>query len=276
MPTELDKLQGTWHVAAVETDGVVMPSEALPAATITVTGGQFVTIGMGDSYAGTIEIVPRKKPPKAFDLLFTEGPPTGLRHLGIYELDGDEWRICFATRGETRPTRFETAPDTGLALQTLRRGSSVTSRPATTTAANAESRSLASLVMTRPSADNASPTEIEGEWQMIGAVFDGRAMAAEYMQWVKRITRGGVTRVMAGPQTMLEATFTLDPRASPPRIDYVNLAGQHKGKAQGGIYELTADSLRICMSPPGTARPSHFFSEKGDGRSFTTWRLLEK
>jgi uncharacterized protein (TIGR03067 family) len=67
-------------------------------------------------------------------------------------------------------------------------------------------------------------------------------------KWCQRITRGDVTTVLAGPQVMLKARFTLDASRTPKAIDYVNLEGPQARKPQAGIFELKGDSLRICMS----------------------------
>jgi uncharacterized protein (TIGR03067 family) len=92
-------------------------------------------------------------------------------------------------------------------------------------------------------------------------------------KWCQRITRGDVTTVLAGPQVMLKARFTLDASRTPKAIDYVNLEGPQARKPQAGIFELTGATLRICMSAPGKPRPGEFASKAGDGRSFTSWRL---
>ena len=113
---------------------------------------------------------------------------------------------------------------------------------------------------------------IEGEWTMESAVFNGAPMDAAMVAWVRRTTRGDVTKVVAGDQTMLHARFTLDATQPSNAIDYVSLAGANKGKSQQGIYELSGAALQICMAPPGKPRPREFESMKGDGRSFTTWR----
>ena len=108
---------------------------------------------------------------------------------------------------------------------------------------------------------------------MVAAVIDGRPLAPDMVKWCKRVTHGNVTMVLAGPQSMLDATFTLDPSHSPPHIDYVNRSGKNNGKAQAGIYEIEGNTLRICVAPPGGARPKDFTSTKGDGRSYTEWRI---
>jgi len=266
--TDLDKLQGTWRVTALEIDGRAELG-SLAAATITVRGSEFTTRGMGDAYSGTIELVTGKTP-KAFDLAFTSGPPQGMRNRGIYTLDGDTWTICIATRGDARPKRFATRADSGLALEVLERDTGAPRASSSAEPAKRPASQAAPAVATTPS--SGAPTEIEGEWPMVSAVIDGKPLAAEMVKWCTRITRGNVTQILAGPQSMLDAEFTLDATRTPRHIDYVNRSGKSKGKRQAGIYELAGDTLRICTGPPGGVRPRDFASVKGDGRSYTVWR----
>jgi uncharacterized protein (TIGR03067 family) len=282
MPTDLDKLQGTWHVASLETDGRKMPADALAGAHIVVTKDRFRSVTMGMTYGGTIEIN-EKKTPKMLDLVFNHGPEEGNRNLGVYKLAGDRWTICLATHGTTRPKTFVAKPGTGIALETLRRGAAAAGpapRARASAAKAAMARAAAALAATSPAADAATssgtPTVIEGEWAMVSGVFSGVAMDKSMLAWAKRVTRGDVTSVVAGPQVMLTARFTLDDSATPHTIDYDNLAGSNTGKAQAGIWEIKADILSVCMSAPGKPRPKDFASTKGDGRSFTTWRLEKK
>ena len=107
---------------------------------------------------------------------------------------------------------------------------------------------------------------------MLAGVMDGKAMDASLVQWVKRVTHGNQTVVIAGPQTMLKVEFTFDPSASPQSIDYLNLAGPYKGKSQQGIYKFEGDVLTVCVSAPGGARPARFESVPGDARTFTVWK----
>ena len=108
---------------------------------------------------------------------------------------------------------------------------------------------------------------------MVACVLNGAALGQDMVRWCRRITRGDVTSVVAGPQVMLKARFTLDHSKTPPVVDYINLEGTNKGKSQAGIFELSGDTLSICMAAPGRPRPAGFSSKAGDGRSYTTWRL---
>jgi uncharacterized protein (TIGR03067 family) len=259
---DLAKLQGTWTVTSLEKNGTKVPLPDGAAPRIVIDGSHFTSSGMGEDYQGIVELHRVRNLP-ALDLVFTDGPEKRNRNLGIYKLTGDRWTICLATRGTVRPRTFATEPGSGIALETLQRGT-------VATAANAKPRS--SVV---PALESSAPaTILEGEWAMVSAVFDGKPMAANMAAWAKRITRGDLTMVVAGPQTMLKATFTIDESKRPSAIDYVNVEGPHKGNAQAGIFALDGDALQICMAPPGKPRPASFASKAGDGRSFTTWRRV--
>ena len=269
MPNDLERLQGTWNVASVVIDGQQMPLDAANGPRVIVKGNRFTSIGMGAQYEGTLE-VDQKKTPKTFDLVFTAGHATGTRNRGIYKLDGETWTICLATRGK-RPRTFVARAGTGVALETLVRGR-VGGRKADESSAGKRGASGVSKSRAAPQDATGSATILEGEWAMVSAVFSGAPMSDDMVKWCTRITRGDTTMVLAGPQTMLKATFTLDASIEPHGIDYVNLEGSNKGKGQAGIFALRNGVLSICMAAPGKPRPGNFGSKPRDGRSFTTWR----
>src|SRR5262245_18775655 len=245
-----------------------MPSGAFVNARVVVSDDRFASLGMGDEFEGTFELDPSKQP-KAFDLVFTSGPAAGTRNRGIYRMEKGGWTLCLATRGDKRPRTFATKADSGIALETFARVDAGSAVPAK---GNHVSSKPPSAVPPAPPAR--PPTVLEGEWQMVSAVMNGVPMPPNMVQWCRRETRGDVTTVLAGPNVMLRARFTIDTGQSPWPLDYQNIAGSNNGKKQVGIAELTGDSLRICMSPPGAARPTDFKSVKGDKRSYTTWVLI--
>ena len=273
---DLAKLQGTWRVTSLEMDGDDHTGESFADATITIRGAEFTSNGMGDGYSGTIELVAGK--PMGFDLLFTAGPPEGTRNRGIYTLDGDTWTICLATRGDSRPRRFATKADSGLALETLERDAGAKRRRPANPRHPERSEGSAGVpqqvqIPRVAQDDNGPPTEIEGEFPMVSAAIDGKPLSPDMVKWCQRVTRGNVTKVLAGAQSMLDAEFTLDPAHTPRHIDYVNRSGKNKGKKQAGIYEIRNGLLEICVGPPGGARPTDFSSKKGDKRSYTVWKI---
>jgi uncharacterized protein (TIGR03067 family) len=256
MSQDIDRLQGTWAVTELEMDGQWVPAFLLGDARIEIKGSRFSGTGMGAVYEGTLELDTSSSPAR-LDLKFDAGPEKGHTNPGIYQLNGDSWKLCLATRGPVRPESFASTPGSGFALETLVRKSAPRAR---------RSKSKP------PAAPSGPPTEFEGEWQLLYAVMNGKPMSASDVQWVKRVTTGNQTTVMAGPQTMLQVEFTFDPAASPQSIDYLNLAGANKGKRQQGIYRFEADVLTFCVAAPGAARPRDFASVPDDGRTLTAWR----
>jgi len=267
MQSDLEKLQGTWHVTSLENDGQKLPEITYASSAIVVNGNSFVSTGMGAPYEGIIELDSLKKL-KTFDVVFTEGHAKGTRHLGIYELNDEVWTLCFATQGTERPKTFSSL-GSGVVVETLERGG-----------ANRRSSELASESQrskgSNKTISSGPVSELEGDWQMTFAVFNGVAMDQSMVKWCKRVNRGDVTKVTAGPQVFLNARFTLDASSDPNRIDYVVLEGADKGKAQAGIYALNGDELKICVAAPGKDRPADFSSKPGDKRNYTTWRRIEE
>lgn len=261
MASDLEKLQGTWHLSSSEVDGVALGSELLSNARIVVTGDRFESLGMGAAYDGTF-IIDEAAKPKALDMVITGGHAAGTRHAGVYKLANGAWTICLAAAGGARPSKFGCGSGGGFALQTFRRTPKVVAVEPTVHSAQATSTPTDTL--------RASP--IEGEWAMVSGIFNGAAMTAETVKWCKRVTRNDITKVLAGPNVMLEAKYTLDDSVMPWSIDYLNVPGAEKGQTQHGIVSLDGDTLRVCMSPPGRPRPDAFESSIGDKRSLTTWR----
>ena len=58
---------------------------------------------------------------------------------------------------------------------------------------------------------------------MVSAVFNGDPLDTAMVKWCRRVTRGDVTTVLAGPQVMLRATFSIGGARRSGEIDYVNL-----------------------------------------------------
>jgi uncharacterized protein (TIGR03067 family) len=118
--SDVNKLQGSWTIVSLEMEGKSIP---VSGAKIVIEGSRFTTTGMGAPYKGTMEIN-TSVTPKTIDMKFDEGPEKGNSSLGIYELDGDTWRLCLTTRGNERPKKFAAEPGTGIALEILKKSPS--------------------------------------------------------------------------------------------------------------------------------------------------------
>jgi len=266
MPSDLDLLQGSWRITALEVEGREMPEEMLVEGRITIQGDRFTSTGMGAEYTGTIALDAAASP-RRFEMHFDAGPEKGNTNFGIYELEGDRWRICLATRGAVRPSKFDSTEGGGFVLETLARGAA----PVDVKRKGRASGKAAPKAMAA-GASGGPATEFEGEWPMVSGVMSGKPMDQSLVKWVKRVTRGNQTTVLAGPQVMMKVEFSSDSSQSPKAIDYLNLAGANQGKTQWGIFELAGDVLRVCVAAPGDPRPAEFASVPGDGRTLTVWK----
>jgi uncharacterized protein (TIGR03067 family) len=255
MRNDMDSIQGAWAVAELQMEGQTISGGMLANARVEITGNRFSSLGMGTVYEGTVSL-DDSAIPHQLNMKFDAGPEKGNTNLGIYELNGDTWKICLSTRGEVRPMEFSAPAGSGFVYETLTRREAGAIK-----AAVSPTKTGASAV-----------TEFEGEWQMVSAVMDGTPMERSAVEWVKRITRGSETAVYAGPQVMMKMEFQSDASRAPKTIDYVNTAGSNKGKSQQGIYEFEGELLKICVAAPGKPRPTQFQSDRGDGRTFTVWK----
>ena len=117
---DLEQLQGRWQIVALEVDGREVSKDSFADARIIIDGDDYATAGMGASYSGKI-LLDQTSHPKKFDLNFSDGPHAGKAALGLYLLDRDQWTICVGFAGYERPVDFRTSPQSGHALETLRR-----------------------------------------------------------------------------------------------------------------------------------------------------------
>ena len=103
---DLAQLQGEWSMVSGTADGMAMPDAMLPNAKRVCKGDELtVTVGAQVIMKSKITLDASKKP-KTIDYDVTDGPNKGKKQLGIYELEGDTLKSCFAAPGGERPTDF--------------------------------------------------------------------------------------------------------------------------------------------------------------------------
>jgi uncharacterized protein (TIGR03067 family) len=103
---DLEKLQGDWSMVSSEHTGQKLPDEAVKEYTRTIKDGQVTVFVSGKAVVeATIKIDPTKKP-KTMDVTYTSGDNKDKTMPGIYEIDGDTCKVCFAPVDKERPTEF--------------------------------------------------------------------------------------------------------------------------------------------------------------------------
>ena len=250
MKPDIETLQGAWNIVSLEMDGQSMPSGE---ASIVVKGSRFTTAAMGAEYSGMLE-VDETSSPKSFNLNFEMGPEKGNTSYGIYQLDGDTWKICMTLRGGARPREFATKAGSGLALETLKR------------AGKGKAKAPAGELSGEPA------PELAGEWSMVSAVMSGNPLNPEYVKVGRRIATASELEVKIGSQTTLKAAYAVDRSTTPRQIDY----RLPDGRVQAGIWEFDGTQLKTCVASPGRPRPEALESTAGDGRIFSVWTRVAK
>jgi uncharacterized protein (TIGR03067 family) len=104
--SDMKKMQGTWQVVLLEHNDKISQGDDIKDWKVAINGDRY-TMTMGSiTEEGTFKIDPTKKP-KNVELIPIAGSTKGEKRLGIYELKGDEGKVCVApVNNETRPKEF--------------------------------------------------------------------------------------------------------------------------------------------------------------------------
>jgi uncharacterized protein (TIGR03067 family) len=118
---ELARLQGTWVMAGLEVNGLEVPQKKLAGTTLVVRGDRYIVQVKNTTHQTTIQLDPSKNP-KAIDMYFPDGPNLPRLSKGVYDLDGDTFRVCrHQMPGQDRPTQIGSWPNTNLFVVTWQR-----------------------------------------------------------------------------------------------------------------------------------------------------------
>jgi RNA polymerase sigma factor (sigma-70 family) len=267
--TDVQRLQGTWRITALENNGMTIPEVAASGSKITINGNLFTTSSMGAVYEGTFKVDESKKP-KTLDLTFNAGPEKGNTALAIYELDGDTWKLCLSVTSKLRPTEFAAKAGSGHAFEILKRETAAFLKEE---ASKKKEQPAKQETAAKPTPDESKEiARLEGEWVMVSGESSGQALPASFVKTGKRVAKSNEITVSFGGQVMLKATYRLDLAKKPRTIDYSITDGPFKGMNQQGIYEWDGENFKVCFGTPGKERPTEFTTRAGDGNTFTVWK----
>jgi uncharacterized protein (TIGR03067 family) len=106
---DLEAMQGDWAAVSITHDGHKLPDDDAQSLFRTVKGDQYTVFLFKKAVSkGTLKIDATKKP-KTIDFLPANGEPI----LGVYELDGDSWKICHSMPGKERPRELSAKMGSG-------------------------------------------------------------------------------------------------------------------------------------------------------------------
>ena len=118
---DIEAMQGTWTIESFTSDGQDVPQETIQRWRRIVAGDR-VTWKQNEDILVELRIKfdPAKKP-MTLDSTIDSGDAKGQTLLAIYELNGDELRVCFTAPDQSRPTEFSAAQGSGQLMYTAKR-----------------------------------------------------------------------------------------------------------------------------------------------------------
>ena len=123
---DLTQLEGTWLTVSLVSDGKTLVDEKTPPkegpTTTLVYKGNTWLVKVGNKTVATGKFkIDAAKSPKEIDIMDESGLKNEKTKLGIYEIDGDNYKFCLAPDGKPRPTEFKSKEGTGHSLGVSKR-----------------------------------------------------------------------------------------------------------------------------------------------------------
>jgi uncharacterized protein (TIGR03067 family) len=118
--------------------------------------------------------------------------------------------------------------------------------------------------------------KFQGTWTFESSVSGGEELPADQLKMLVVTFEGDKHTVKNGDDVIQVGTQKLDPSKSPKTIDVTMVEGPHKGTVMLGIYEIDADTLKVCFNPEGKNRPTDFKSPLGSKNFVNVHKRVKK
>ena len=112
---DLDAMQGNWRAVAVEAKGMPSGEDAIKKFKLIVKKDDYSVKVNGKDHVSAKLMLKADRKPKELDLVQETGPV----YKGIYEIDGDTFKICICLSSDAdseRPKEFKSGEDSNTAL----------------------------------------------------------------------------------------------------------------------------------------------------------------
>ena len=111
--------------------------------------------------------------------------------------------------------------------------------------------------------DSADVKALQGSWIPTKAELGGNPLPIDVLKTITlTLTNHNYEVTVTGEQSDY-GTWTVDPSANPKGMTIVGTKGPNTGKTFPCIYEIKADTFRICYDLSGSKRPAEFKTATG-------------
>jgi uncharacterized protein (TIGR03067 family) len=112
---------------------------------------------------------------------------------------------------------------------------------------------------------------LQGEWIPVKAELAGQPLPDAVLKTISlKLTKNEYEVLVAGKPD--KGTWTIDATAKPKGMKIVGVKGPNAGKTFPAIYELAADTLRVCYDLSSAARPKEFKTKAGTKLYLVTYK----
>jgi uncharacterized protein (TIGR03067 family) len=118
--------------------------------------------------------------------------------------------------------------------------------------------------------------KFQSAWTFESSETGGKELPAGELKGLVLTFEGDKHTVKKGDEVIQVGTQKLDPSKSPKTIDVTLTEGPNKGKVMLGIYEIDADTLKVCFDPQGKKRPTEFKSAPGSENFVNVHKRVKK
>src|SRR5438874_7942464 len=118
--------------------------------------------------------------------------------------------------------------------------------------------------------------KFQGTWTFESVETGGKEGPAAEFKGMTVTFEGDKFTVKKGDEVIQVGTQKLDPSKSPKAIDVTITEGPNKGAVMLGIYEIDADTLKVCFDAQGKKRPTEFKSAPGSENFVNVHKRVKK
>jgi uncharacterized protein (TIGR03067 family) len=119
--------------------------------------------------------------------------------------------------------------------------------------------------------------KLQGTWQLVSEVLDGKEQPKEYVRQIKlTFDAEGNWRVEKDGKLLFRGTSTIDPAKTPKQLDSTLTAPEtNKGKVVRAIYKVEGDTYTQCWAVE-RPRPMAFKANAKAGHNLSTYKRVKK